>query len=823
MWFFVFGPDTLRSTLLLMHPEVAKRLRLLASAVSVLLLAAVAAGGWYWLRFRASLPQLDGTAVVAGLSAAATVERDALGVPTIRGESRADVARALGWLHAQDRFFQMDTLRRVAAGELAEVFGPRAVPRDRASRRHGFRRLAQEVLARLGPEHRAVLEAYTAGVNAGLAALREPPFEYLVLREAPRLWRAEDTFLVAYAMTLEFQEKQVGYELRLMTLRDQLGHDALAFFAPTVTPNDAALDGTTAPLAPIPGPKVLDVRGRKTATVDPRPAPDRDPFPFFARDPEAVTGSNAFALAGAHTASGAGLVANDMHLDQAVPNTWYRAVLHYGGRRIAGVTLPGAPVVVAGSNGRVAWGFTVSYADTSDLIVVDVNSIAPTLYTAPGRSESLVFETRQETIRVKGAEPVVAEFPRTIWGPLIEARDHRKRPLALRWVAHEPEATNLDLLDLESAATTAEAVAIAHRAGTPALNLIAADTAGAIAWTIAGRLPNRIGYDGRVPVPWTFGDRRWDGLLSPETVPVMTGDASVLPGRLWSGNQRKVGGEAWGKLGDGAVHRAPRAAQIRDSLSPLTKAAPKDLLAVQLDDRALFLQPWHALLMETLAPAAVAEKKSRAALRAAAEKWEGRASTEAVSYRLVREFRAAVHARVFAPIFASCVEAYPEFSRRELQLEGASWQILREKPLHLLEAKFASWGDLLLAAVDDTITALEKDGSSLAQSTWGQRNRLQMKHPFVRSSPWLARWLAMPADPLPGDSDMPRAQVPGHGPSERFAVSPGREEEGIFHMPGGQSAHPLSPFFRAGHDAWVRGDPTPFLPGKTQHTLTLKP
>ena len=807
-----------------MHPEAAKRLRLLASVVSVLLLVAVLAAGWYWLRFRGSLPQLDGTATVAGLAAAVTIERDALGVPTIRGETRTDVARALGWLHAQDRFFQMDTLRRVAAGELAEVFGARAVPRDRASRRHGFRRLAQEVLARLGAEHRAVLESYTAGVNAGLAALREPPFEYLVLRDAPQPWRAEDTFLVAYAMTLEFQEKQVGYELSLMTLRDQLGHDALGFLAPIVTPTDAALDGTTAPLAPIPGPKVIDVRGKKTAALAPATAsPERDPFPFFARDPEAVTGSNAFALAGAHAASGAALLANDMHLDHAVPNTWYRAVLHYAGRRIAGVTLPGAPVVVAGSNGRVAWGFTVSYADTGDLVVVDPSSIAPSLYTAPGQSELVAFETRQETIRVKGGEPVVAEFPRTIWGPLIEATDHRKRPLALRWIAHEPETTNLGLLDLENAATATEALTIAHRSGVPALNFLVADAAGAVAWTIAGRLPSRMGYDGRVPVPWAFGDRKWDGLLPPEAVPVIHGEASALPGRLWSGNQRHVGGEALAKVGDGAMHRAPRAAQIRDGLAPLAQATPKDLLAVQLDDRALFLQPWHALLLETLTPAALAQRKSRANLRAAAEKWEGRASIDAVSYRLVREFRAAVHARVFTPIFASCVEAYPAFSRRELQLEGACWQILREKPLHLLAAQFATWDDLLLAALDDTIAAVEKDGASLAQSTWGQRNRLQMKHPFVRSYPWLARWLAMPPDPLPGDADMPRAQVPGHGPSERFAVSPGREEEGIFHMPGGQSAHPLSPFFRAGHEAWVRGEATPFLPGKTQHTLTLKP
>ncbi len=806
-----------------MHPEVAKRLRLLASASSVLLLVALGAAGWYYARLRASLPQLDGQAAVAGLGAAVTVERDALGVPTIRGETRADVARALGWLHAQDRFFQMDLLRRVAAGELAEVFGPKALPRDQAARRHGFRRLAQQVLARLGPEHRAVLEAYTGGVNAGLAALGAPPFEYLVLREPPQPWRAEDTFLVAYAMTIEFQEKQVAHELTLMTLRDQLGQDALAFFAPVATPGDAALDGSTAPIAPMPGPGAIDLRKRKTVALPP-PAPARDPFPFFPRDPEAVTGSNAFALAGAHTATGVALLANDMHLDHAVPNTWYRAVLHYGGRRIAGVTLPGAPAVVVGSNGRVAWGLTVSYADTSDLVIVDTNSIAPSLYTAPGRSELVAIETRKETIRVKGAERVAAEYAWTIWGPIIEARDHRKRPLALRWVAHDPEATSLGLLDMESAATAEEAVAVAHRAGTPALNLIVADAAGAIAWTIAGRLPQRVGYDGRLPVPWTFGDRKWDGLLPPDAVPVVRGEASVLPGRLWSANQRQVGGEAFAKIGDGELHRAPRAAQLRDALAPLEKATPRDLLAVQLDDRALFLAPWHALLLDTLTPAVTAQKPRRAELRAAAEKWEGRASPDAVSYRLVRTFRAAVHARVFAPIFAPCVEAYPEFNaRRALQTEDACWAMLRAKPAHLLDPQFATWDDLLAAAVDDTIASIEKAGDPLAQAAWGRVNRLQMKHPFGRAYPWLGRWLNLPADPLAGDHDMPRAQVSGHGPSERLVVAPGREEEGIFHMPGGQSAHPLSPFFRAGHEAWLRGEPTPLLPGKTQHTLTLRP
>jgi len=840
-----------------MKPAAAKRLRLAVGAICVLLLVVVLVAGWLYWRVRASLPQLDGTATVAGLAASAVIERDALGVPTIRGHNRQDVARATGWLHGQERFFQMDLLRRIAAGELAELFGARAVPRDKAARKHGFRALATKVVAGLSATERALLDAYVAGVNTGLTALGERPFEYLVLRDAPVAWRHEDTILVIYAMTMDLQHEDAGYERTLMTLRDQLGHDALAFFAPVVTPNDAALDGSTAPLAPIPSAKLIDLRAKKVGTwdgteerVDPgarssgstslpsggagsrsataqgqrlgvKPL-DRDPFPLAPRDPDVVLGSNAFALAGAHTASGVAMLANDMHLSHGVPNIWYRASFEFGGKKITGVTLPGAPAIVAGSNGSVAWGFTAGYADTGDLVEVEINSIAKSLYKSPDRDEFIKIEERKEEIRVKGAKPVAADYAWTIWGPII-ATNERDRPLAYRWIAHDPAATNLTLIEMENATTVAEGIAVAHRAGMPAQNVFLADQAGAVAWTIAGRLPKRIGYDGRLPVTWNFGDRKWDGYLAPDEVPVIHGDASTLPGRLWSGNQRAVGGEALAKIGDGGYPRPARAAQIRDGLAAIARATPKDLLAVQLDDRALFLTPWHKLLIDTLTPEVTAQKKPRAALRAFAEKWEGRASVEAVSYRLVREFRWAVHAQVFSPIFASCREAYPDFDAELLPLEGAGWALLREKPPHLLNPAFATWEELLVAAVDDTIKAINKSGVTLPQGNWGWRNRARIRHPFSGSFPWIAHWLDMPPDPLPGDSDMPRVQAPGNGASERLVVSPGREQEGIFHMPGGQSAHPMSPYYRAGHAAWVRGEPTPFLPGKTEHTVTLKP
>lgn len=811
-----------------MSPAVAQRLRLLASALSVLAVAALAAAGWFYTRLRASLPQLDGAATVQGLAAPVQVERDALGVPTIRGQNRADVARGLGWLHAQDRFFQMDLLRRSSAGELAEIFGQRALPRDRANRRFGFRALAQKVVANLPAGERAVLDAYTAGVNAGLGALGARPFEYYVLRESPQPWRPEDSILVGYTMTLDLQDENGRYEKTLMTLRDQLGKEAFAFFAPLVGPDDAALDGSTSPLAPIPGPKVINLRAAKVsrdATPPVRPArPLPASFPFPGRDPETVPGSNAFALGGARTANGAGLLANDMHLDHGVPNIWYRASLEFPAQKITGVTLPGMPLVVAGSNGRVAWGFTYTYADTGDLVVVEPVPGLTSWYAAPN-AQSVKYETRTETINVHGGKPVTVNYDWTLWGPVVD-KDERERPLALHWVALDPAATNLGLLDMEAAGDVAAAIAVAHRAGVPTLNLVVADAAGNVAWTVAGRLPRRIGYDGRLPVSWTYGDRRWEGLLPPDEVPVIRHSASdpAPEQSIWSANQRPLGGEALTKIGDGGYARPARAAQIRDALAPLEKAAPRDLLKVQLDDRALFLAPWHRLLLDTLTPAAVAQNKSRAVLRSLAEKWEGRAGAEAVGYPIVKQFRTAVYERIFPALFAPCVEADPGFTWNQLQLEPAVWAMLRAKPMHLLDSRHASWDELLLAAADDVTAAFDRAGINPTRVPWGRQNAVHVRHPFSYSLPeWLVGWLNLPVEPLPGDVDLPRVQQPHHGASERLVVSPGHEAEGIFHMPGGQSGHPLSPFFRAGHAAWMRGEPTPFLPGKPAHTLRLQP
>ena len=801
-----------------MKPVTAKRLRLLAGAACVLLLVALAFSAWFYLKMRASLPLLDGETSLAGLGTRVTIERDAQGVPTLHGSSRLDVARALGFLHAQDRFFQMDCARRHAAGELAELFGKAALPHDERVRIHGFRTLAQKVLAQLAPEERVLIEAYTVGVNAGLSKLGEKPFEYILTRNEPAPWKAEDSVLMIYAMTLDLQDEDLVYEQSLAALRDTLGQSALAYFAPLIGPDDAALDRTTASLAPMPTDRMIDIR-KRIYTIE-----DKHAATAKSESPDVLPGSNAFALAGTKTASGSALLANDMHLNLRVPNIWYRASLVFpstngqGETRVTGATLPGVPLIIAGSNGHVAWGFTNAYADTGDLVVVNATTAGPGTYL--NGDKVLLYENRTEVIQIKGQQPETIDNPWTCWGPVVGANAD-KRDLALKWIAHDPEATNFALFALEGAQTVQQAIDVAHRAGIPAQNFIVADASGTIGWTICGRLPKRAGFDGRLPSSWSYGDRSWIGFLPANEVPTCIAPAD---GRLWSGNQRLFGGETLRPLGDGGYEHPMRAGRLRDALAPLKNAVPRDLLAVQLDDQAPYLERWHQLLLRVITPDAVANHKDRDRLRNAAEKWEGRASVDSVSYRLVAGFRKHVVERVLPVVFEPCSDVYPDFNYRRFHYEPALWEMVTQKPPHLLGQEYGAWDDLLLAAVDDVIKDIDAEHVTIAHATWGSHNIAQIRHPLSQFFPGLlGRWLNLPADPLAGDNNVPRVAKPTAGASERFVVSPGRETEGIFEMPGGQSGHPLSPFYRAGHEAWVKGEATPFLPGPTAHTLTLAP
>jgi penicillin amidase len=362
---------------------------------------------------------------------------------------------------------------------------------------------------------------------------------------------------------------------------------------------------------------------------------------------------------------------------------------------------------------------------------------------------------------------------------------------------------------------------VANRAGIPPQNFTVADETGRIGWTVVGRIPRRVGFDGRVPTSWADGSRRWDGWLAPEEYPRIVDPPS---GRIWTANARVVSGDKLARMGDDGYMVGARAKQIRDDLLRIERATPRDLLAVQLDDRALFLERWHDLLLKTLSPAAIDGHPGRTELRWLVETtWTGHASVDSVAYRAARGFRGFVEERVFDSILGQADLPPEERIRPTQQFEGPLWRIVTERPAHLLDPRFRTWDDELLAAVDDLIAFFETQGKSLRGRTWGERNTTRIRHPLSAAIPFAGRWLDVPARALPGDEDMPRVQGPAHGASERMVVSPGHEEAGIFHMPVGQSGHPLSPYYQKGNEAWEEGRPTPFLPGKAAHRLRLVP
>jgi penicillin amidase len=792
-------------------------LRWLRWTLIVIAGCAVLAVGLAWWAMRRSLPQLDGSAAAPGLAAAALIERDARGIPVITAASRTDLAYATGYAHGQDRFFQMDLSRRLAAGELAELFGSAALETDREKRRFGFRAVAKRVVDAAPDAERAVIEAYARGVNAGLASLDARPWEYLLFRVQPREWLPEDSVLVVHSM---------WWQLQYGTLREELGRRRLERAAAAAgspeevqalitfvyaghsgwdTPNYAKEDRCLQ--AACAG--VTLVRGR------PYPALLKFAGAIEAEEgDEARPGSNAWAVSGLHTRSGAALVANDMHLDLGVPAVWYPARLRVTGPQaldVTGVTLPGTPAVAAGSNGQVAWGFTNSYGDFADA--------------RWGECAGGDLTEHTEIIHVKGGDDVVVAYRQAGEGVVLDGEDYADdvksgRCLQAAWLATRPESTNFGLLSLERARTIDEVLALAPGVGIPGQNMVVGDATGRIAWTLLGRVPRNSGAD------------RLFGALEFRDVNDHPRIADPPVGRLWTANQRVVTGALEAVMGDdetevgaGGYDIGARARQIRDDLLTLDHPAiESDMLAIQLDSRALFLARWRDLLLVLLDEDALHDAPRRREFRQLVSEWRAEAVPESVGYRLVRTFRA----RTLNAMWRSFTTGFlgEKFESRTPGLfEAAGFRLVSERPSAVAPPGGGDWRQFLLARLDATLDEALAECGSLARCRYGDMRPVRIRHPVSRalSLPLLPSLLDMPTRQLPGDNHMPRVQAGVFGASERFAVTPGRERDGYLMLPGGPSGHPLSPFYRSGFDDWAEGKPTPFLPGSPLHVLELQP
>ena len=759
--------------------------------ISLVLISILFIGiGVIWAVIERSLPIIDGEQAHPSIQYSVTIHRDAYGVPDIQAQSRTDAMYALGYVHAQDRWFQMDLLRRNAAGELSELFGSGALSRDKQSRFHQFRQRAEVILASLPKYQQLTLQSYAQGVNQALSEMAAKPIEYWIVGAKLKPWAPEDSLLVIYSMYLDLQGGQVKRDLALTILEEKFGSQMVDFvLQPSFA--QASLDQKAIPLyqAPIPElPKRVD-----TAQINHLNDHFADIQHDFA-DRDMDIGSNNWAVASQHTPDEYALLSNDMHLGLNVPAIWYKAKIHYLQTEVAGVSLPGAPGIVVGATPNVAWGFTNANLDNVDWIRL---------------SDNMQTSEVVETIVTPDSE-VAYTIDMSEFGPVKRVGDTR---YALSWVAHKPYANNFALLDFAEAQNLDELHTVAKKVRIPVQNMMAADRSGQISYRPTGAITQRTPKQATAISPLEYDDA-WQ--LADESPPIYR--SPEYP-KLWTANARVLSSEEINRYGDGGYALGVRGQQIAQRLLHKDRFTEDDFMALQLDNRALFIRYWRDLLLETLRTAPDQYTTDIDIL----ERWQACACASDVGYTLARKFRSEVFNAVFAPLYIALQERNVEFWPINRHLEPALRHILQQQPASWLPSGVTDYTAMLTRSYDKAITKLAKQhGSDIQQYTWGKVNALTIRHPISQQLPILSDWLDMPVISGFGDSFMPAVQNGNHGASQRFIIAPGRWEDAIMTVPGGQSGHPLSPFYRKGFDDYAKHGKRPLLPGSPVHTLLLK-
>ncbi|MCW8108776.1 penicillin acylase family protein [Alteromonas ponticola] len=732
---------------------------------------------------RLSLPTLDGSLTSPNISTQGSLSRDTLGQAIISAENRNDAAYLLGLAHAQDRLTQMDLQRRVAAGELAQWLGSNLIEIDKEARFHQFRQRADAVFRQLDADNQALLIAYSKGVNEIIENLTAPPMEYLLTGFSPARWTPQDSILVAYSMYMDLQLGQVELDMARTGVIRYFGTSMHNFLAQP-SPYQAALDSSVIADTHPPIPE-LNIPDNLTY------APTLEPLDI---------GSNNWAVTGALTRTGSGMLANDMHLGLRVPIIWYRTQLNYQrddkNVQLTGVSLPGLPGVVVGTNGAIAWGFTNSNLDNVDWVELTEST------------KTSMFVERIEA----GESQHDYELEMSPYGPVKNIDGKR---YALTWVAHFPYAVNLNITNLDLAQSVDEALELAKSMAIPAQNFVVVDKNGNTAWMPGGAVSAR-----PTPSLSAITEEQWhEGWAHNEThLPTVK---NPFHNRIWTANSRVISVEQLSRFGDGGYALGARAKQIKQRLFEKEVFDESDFYAIQLDNKAEFLSPWqqHLLSLLQTAPNRYAEDIQ------ALKNWQSCACESSVGYTLVRRYRSAVIDAVFSPIFSTLREKGIDPAPLHRKIEPALWQLITQQPGSWLPAEQKSWSTYLIAQYDEAKRRLFKkhNTQSLAELNWGEINALQVNHPFAKQIPPLANYLNMEKVKGYGDSYMPAVQLPAFGASQRFFVQPKHLEKAIMTIPGGQSGHPLSPYYKTGFDDYAQHRSTPLLPGEIEHTLIITP
>ncbi len=790
------------------------RKTILYSGLALASVAAIAVGGGFWVLHK-TMPRLDGTVKLDRLSAEVRVHTDAHGIPVIDAANRVDAVRTLGYVTARDRLFQMELMRRKSAGRLAEIFGGRALDSDIKARTYGFHREAKTILEKLPPIHRQYLQSYAEGVNSYMAESGKLPFEFTVLGYQPEPWTAEDSLLVVLGMCETLTAGEERSERMLSVMDKTLPEAAVHFLTPDTDPYTEQLQKQAESLRPA---QAIPVEALATALAH-QPA-DKTSLVQSVQQSDFMVGSNAWAVSGKLTWDGRAILANDMHLGLSVPNIWYRAELNYGDTHAAGLILPGTPLLIVGSNRHIAWGATNLTGDFLDLVRFEINPANPDQYRAGKQWQN--FDKYPETILVKGGEAKQITVKQTIWGPVAN-QPLLDQPVAIHWVALDADAINFNLFDLEQSENLEQAVKIVNSSGGPQLNVLLTDDKGSIAWTLMGKIPKRFGNDGLVSRSWTNGSTGWNGYVEPVNLPRVIDPPE---GILVSANDRRLGKNYPYVIGH-QFGNGYRAYRITQQLTQMPKIGEWAMFDLQLDTESEFYVFYQQLALNSLTKEVVAAQPDMAEARDYLLAWDGRADVGSLGFALLVEFRKQLIESVFTPFLAASRQADKNFSYAWTYIDTPLQSLLNEKPPQILPdaAHYRNWDDFILGQLKRSIQQVQARQPSVAlmELNWGRLNKVKQAHPFSKAMPILSDLLDMPEEALPGCAFCVRAAGPGFGASERLVVSPGYFDDAILHMPGGQSGHPLSTYYRDQQNYWLKGVPMPLTAGKPEYTLLLQP
>ena len=817
--------------------------------LSTLLLAMLGLLAWLCLLARSPLPQLDGRLQVPGLAAPVSVRRDAHGVPTIEAANLDDLFFAEGYVTAQDRLFQIDGMRRFAAGELAEIVGDGQLEHDRQQRILGIRVAARKTIETISAADRLRFEAYARGVNAFIESHRDRlPVEFRLLGYSPKAWTTEDSALIGAYMVEELSTSPrhaLTREKILAKLGPELTADLYVNSSwrdrpPTAErptfekknddedddDEDSGEDSSVAAARRDGLPILLRETTGSPENLFSVLAPERR----FFDEPSLVLGSNDWVVSGEHTVSGKPLLSNDMHLGHQMPNLWYAAHLRCvssacGDFDVAGVTLPGYPYVIVGHNQRIAWGFTNVGPTVEDVYVETFNAsgqyLTPQGWTQP--------ERRREVIHIKGKPDEELDVMLTRHGPIVtELVPGESRKLALRWTLYE--GVRNPFFAVDGAQNWDEFQRAFSEFDAPGQNVVYADADGNIGYHTTGKVPIRASGDGSLPENGSDDTHEWTGYIPFDKLPsVFNPPAGIIA----TANSRIAPDKYPYSIS--VEWEAPwRSARIYQVLETGKKFSAADMLALQTDihsEADHFFSERFVYAVDH-APHPSTRAKSAADIM---RQWDGRMTADSAAPTIAVRSREELTRLLLEPKLGVPPQDAVQ-AKSALSWKSYSWMletvwldnVVQRRPKRWLPAAYASYDELLAAAVETAITRSDAP-PDLNSWKWGRVNAVEIQNPVLGRIPFLRRWTGPGWKEQSGSEYTVKAVTGAYGPSERITDDLANLDQSTLNLVTGEAGNFLSPYYLDQWDAWYTNFTFPwvFSPQAVQqatvHELLLEP